>query len=349
MNKSILITGGCGMIGKNLIKYLLNDSKVEKITVFDNFISSNKQEFEKFIEKYNTKNIVILHEFDICDTKNMEFVKLNFPFDEIYHLASLASPVFYKKFPIETLNTGYQGTKNILEIVRYQSSKGLGSTQNRKIKVLFSSTSEVYGDPKISPQHENYYGYVNSFGERSSYDESKRIAETLCYTYINHFKLDVKIARIFNTYGPEMMLNDGRIITECIRNLMNDTTLKIYGDGNQTRSITYVLNTVNMLVKLMASDSNTPVNIGNNEELTINEIVNITEKVYQDYVEIFGCEYSLNKDTKIKLKKEYVPLTQNDPLKRCPCLERNKKILGEEKYISIRDGIFSTIEYFFDN
>jgi len=338
MSKNILITGCCGMIGKNLIKHLLNDPDVEKITGFDNFISSNKQDFEKFIKKYDTKNKVVFFEYDITDLEKM--TNDNFNFDEIYHLASLASPPFYKKYPIETLQVGYLGTKYILDIAKRCNAK-----------VLFSSTSEVYGDPEITPQHENYYGYVNSFGVRSSYDESKRVAEALCYTYIKEFGLDVKIARIFNTYGPGMMLNDGRIVTETIKSLMNNTTLKIYGDGLQTRSVCYVSNTVNMLVKLMASNCNIPVNIGNNEELTINKIVDTIEEVYKDYIDSIDIIYPANenRNVKIKLKKEYIPLTQDDPLKRCPCLKRNKEILGEEKYISIRDGIFSTIEYFLDN
>ena len=333
MSKKILITGGCGFLGKGTIKHLLNVLDVEKITVFDNFISSNKQDFDNFIKKYDTENKVVFFEYDITDLEKMTFVKYNFQFDEIYHLAGIASPPFYKKYPIETLNVGYLGTKYILDIAK-----------EHKSKVLFTSTSEVYGDPNVSPQHEDYYGYVNSFGLRSSYDESKRVAEALCYTYIKEYNLNVKIARIFNTYGQHMMLNDGRIITECIRNLINNTTLKIYGDGQQTRSITYVSNTVNMLVRLMASNCNIPVNIGNNEELTINEIVNIIERVYNDYIR---WKYPAN-ENKIKLKKEYVPLTQNDPLKRCPCLKRNKEILGEEKYIFMRDGIKNTIEYFIE-
>ena len=330
MSKNILITGGGGFIGVNLIKYLLNDTAVGKITVFDTFISSNKQDFQKFKNKYDPENEKILFfEYDITNSDKMSFVKKNFNFNEIYHLASLASPLFYKKYPIETLQVGYLGTKYILDIAK-----------EHKAKVLFSSTSEVYGNPEISPQHENYYGCVNSFGERSSYDESKRIAEALCYTYIKQYNVDVKIARIFNTYGENMMINDGRIVTQTIKSLLNNTTLQIYGTGEQTRSIIHVSNTVNMLVKLMESNCNIPVNIGNNEELTINKIVDTIEEVYNDYI---------YKDVKIKLKREYIPLTQDDPLKRQPCLKRNKEILGEQKYISIKDGIFSTILYFFDN
>lgn len=323
------------MIGKNLIKYLLNDSTVEKIMVFDNFITSNDDDFQKFKNKYDTESKVLLFAYDITDVKSMTFVKLNFPFDEIYHLASLASPIFYKKFPLETLDVGYIGTKNILEIARYQNSKGVKFTQNRNVKILFSSTSEVYGDAQVSPQHENYYGNVNCFGERSSYDESKRVAEALCYTYLKSYGVNVKIARIFNTYGPHMLLNDGRIITEVIRHLKNESTLTIYGDGEQTRSICYVKDTVDMLVKLMASDCNEPVNIGNNQERTINETVNMIEKVWN---EMFNDGTQLN--------RVYKPLTQNDPLQRKPCLEFNKQVLGEIEYTSFEEGIKETIKYF---
>jgi nucleoside-diphosphate-sugar epimerase len=335
MSKNILITGGGGMIGKNLIKHLLNDSTVEKIMVFDNFITSNDSDFQKFKNKYDTESKVLLFAYDITDVKSMTFVKLNFPFDEIYHLASLASPIFYKKFPLETLDVGYIGTKNILEIARYQNSKGVKFTQNRNVKILFSSTSEVYGDAQVSPQHENYYGNVNCFGERSSYDESKRVAEALCYTYLKSYGVNVKIARIFNTYGPHMLLNDGRIITEVIRHLKNESTLTIYGDGEQTRSICYVKDTVDMLVKLMASDCNEPVNIGNNQERTINETVNMIEKVWN---EMFNDGTQLN--------RVYKPLTQNDPLQRKPCLEFNKQVLGEIEYTSFEEGIKETIKYF---
>jgi UDP-glucuronate decarboxylase len=328
--KNILITGGGGFIGRNLIQHLYLDTVVNKIICIDNFITSNKLDFIEFHKKFSDK--VILYSYDITKYNIIEYLISDLQYnnvvtiDEIYHLASLASPPFYKKYPIETLDVGYLGTKNILEIAR-----------KHKSKVLFSSTSEVYGDAKVSPQDENYYGNVNSFGERSCYDESKRVAEALCYTYIKEFGVDIKIARIFNTYGPHMMLNDGRIITECIRHLMNNTTLTIFGDGTQTRSICYVNDTVNMLVKLMNSSCNSPVNIGNNQELNINDTVKIIEKIW----------INMNKDNH-NIKIQYVPLTQNDPLQRKPCLELNKQVLGETKYTSFEDGIRNTIKYFLE-
>lgn len=337
--KNILITGGGGFLGRNLIEFLFKYQNINKIIVLDNFITSDKTTFIKFQQQFETS--VLLYSYDITNSELIDFLVKDLKIqgintlDEIYHLASLASPPFYKKYPIETLDVGYIGTKNMLELAKLYDSK-----------ILFASTSEVYGDALISPQHEDYYGNVNSFGERSCYDESKRVAEALCYTYLKSYGVDVKIARIFNTYGPHMLLNDGRIITECIKHLKNGTTLTIYGDGNQTRSICHVLNTVDMLIKLMGLDYNDPVNIGNNEELTINEIVDTIEEVYNDYIDSINIGINNNK---IILKKQYVPLTQNDPLKRQPCLKLNKNVLGEQRYISIRDGILSTIEYFFDN
>lgn len=326
MTKVILITGGGGFIGRNLIKYLNQnetDNKI-KIIVVDNFTSSDRDEFYKFIKDHRN---IILYDMDISNMSfnyELESFIRGTKIDYIYHLASIASPPLYKMLPLETLDTNYIGTKNVLELAKRHDSK-----------LLYASTSEVYGDPSISPQHEDYYGNVNSFGDRACYDISKRIGETLCYNYIQKFGLNIKIARIFNTYGPGMKLDDGRIITETIRHLINNTEMTIYGDGNQTRSCCYIDDTLDMLVKLMESDCNIPVNIGNNQELTVNEIVDIIEKVYQKYI-----------NHNAKLNKKYIPLTQNDPLKRRPCLKRNNEILGERDYVSIEDGILFTIRYF---
>jgi UDP-glucuronate decarboxylase len=327
--KNIIITGGAGFIGKNIIKKIVNMETTKTIIILDNFITSDKIEFLSFIKKYDEKKILFLN-CNICNHNILEIVMRELvdknisSIDEIYHLASLASPPFYKKNPLETLDVGYIGTKNMLELAKIYSSK-----------LLFTSTSEVYGDALISPQNENYYGNVNCFGERSSYDESKRVGEALCYTYINIYNIDVKIARIFNTYGPHMLLNDGRIITEVISNLINDTTLTIYGDGEQTRSCSYIDDTVLMLIDLMSTNTNTPVNIGNNQERTINETVEIIVKIWN---ELF--------DDDKKIKIQYKELTQNDPLQRQPCLKLNKEILGEINRTNFEDGIRETIKYF---
>jgi UDP-glucuronate decarboxylase len=326
MTKVILISGGCGFMGVNLIKTICKSAS--EIIVLDNFITSDPDQFDTFksnILQFNHEIKITLFDFDITNPKMIPFIKERYSIiNEIYHLASLASPIAYKKYPLQTLDTGYIGTKNMLELAYYYNSK-----------LLLASTSEVYGDPDISPQTESYYGNVNSFGDRSSYDESKRVAEALCYTYINKYNLDVKIARIFNTYGPGMSINDGRIVTEVIKHLICGTELTIFGDGNQTRSCCFVDDTVNMLVKLMASKCNIPVNIGNNKELTINSTVDIIEKIYQD-----------NFDKKCKLKKIYVKLTQDDPLIRQPCLKLNRQILGEYQYTSFEEGIKEIIKYF---
>lgn len=328
--KNVLITGGGGFLGRNLIEFLVKYQRINKIIVLDNFITSEKKTFIDFQQQFNDK--VILYSYDITNTELITFLvhdfkTLDIHIDEIYHLASLASPPFYKKYPLETLDVGYLGTKNMLELAKLYNSK-----------ILFASTSEVYGDALVSPQHENYYGNVNSFGARSCYDESKRVAEALCYTYLKSFGVDVKIVRIFNTYGPHMLLNDGRIITECIKHLMNKTTLTIYGDGNQTRSCCFAQDTIRMMTKLMSSSYNDPVNVGNNEERTINQTVALVNKVWNEM-------YNLNDNLNI----QYVELTQNDPLQRKPCLNLNKQVLGEINYTCFEDGIRQTIEYFISN
>jgi nucleoside-diphosphate-sugar epimerase len=343
--KNIILTGGCGFIAKNLILDLLKReqdydnelTKINKIICMDTFISSSETSFFTFLQQIKILigeegiDKIHLYKIDISDTMRFKSAIVNleekfdiYKIDEIYHLASIASPVLYKQYPLETMDCGYIGTKNVLEIAKTHGAK-----------VLFCSTSEVYGDAEQSPQKESYYGNVNSFGVRSSYDESKRIAEALCYTYINKYKVDVKIARIFNTYGPYMMLNDGRIVTECIKSLMLGTVLNIFGDGQQTRSICNVDDTVDMLIKLMDSKCNEPVNIGNNIELTVNDIVKTIEKVYQESI-----------DKSKYLKIQYLPLTQNDPLQRRPDLSFNKEILGSREYVSIEEGIRKTILHF---
>jgi len=321
--KNILITGGCGFIGKNLILNLLNRPEIGNIISLDNFISSNEFDFINFKQTYDTKNV--LQYYNINITK-YDFQNLDLKIDEIYHLASIASPPLYKKYQIETLDVGYIGTRNVLEYAK---------TNN--IKVLFASTSEIYGDAKINPQNENYYGNVNCFGARSCYDESKRIGEALCHTYINNYNMDIKIARIFNTYGEFMKLDDGRIITEAIKSLIYDQPLNIHGTGFQTRSCCYVKDTVYLLIKLMDSPHREPINIGNNIEMSVIDTINIIQQVYKNNIDQFAS-----------IKYKYIPLTQDDPLQRQPCLKRNKQLLGDTCYTSFENGISNTIKYFYD-
>jgi UDP-glucuronate decarboxylase len=330
MTKTILITGGGGFIGKNLIRSILNSQTASTIVVLDIFRSSRQDEFVHFVQSHGYSERILLYTYDITNDVAMKGLVNDLAdngihmVDEIYHLASLASPPLYKKYPLETLDVGYIGSKNVLDLARHYLAK-----------VLFTSTSEVYGDALISPQSESYYGNVNTVGERSCYDESKRIAETLCYTYAGLYGLDVKIARIFNTYGPHMLLEDGRIITEVIRNLKEGTPLVVYGDGRQTRSCCFVEDTVTMLRKLMASDASAPVNVGNDEERTILETVEAVERVWLSLY-----------PTRSRLKMVFRERTQNDPLQRRPCLAFQKEVLGETVYTPFEEGIRRTIAYF---
>lgn len=313
--KAILITGGAGFIGKNLILYLrskdINESR--QIIVIDNFKTSSRKDFESFVNNLDVK----LYESDINITEPNVFSMLeNVQIDQVYHLASIASPPLYKKFPLDTLDVGYIGTRNVMTFAI-----------QAKARVLFASSSEVYGEADISPQHEDYYGNTNVFGERSSYDCSKRIGEALMYTFQKSFGADIRIARIFNTYGPHMNLDDGRLITEIIKSILFKKPMIIYGDGAQTRSMCFVTDTVSMLYRLMNSSCNTPVNIGNNNEMSVMDIT----RSFSDSV---------------KIEYEYRPLTQNDPLHRCPDLTKNKDAIGLTEYTSLADGLSKTLEYF---
>ncbi len=305
MIKNIIITGGCGFIGVHLINFLLKTNNI-KIIVIDNYSTG--------------KNIIIspnVNYFFCCASK-INQLNINTKIHEIYHLASIASPKLYNKKMEETLLCGYEITKEVLKFAVKHSSK-----------VLFASSSEIYGEPTVNIQHEEYFGNVNSFGPRSCYDESKRVGETLMYIYKQKYNLDIKIARIFNTYGENMNINDGRIITEIIKCALYDNTLYIHGNGNQTRSFCYIKNTVNLLVKLMDSDCQEPVNIGNDIEITINCLIDIFQNISGK-----------------KIKKQYISLIQNDPLQRKPDLTKCKKICGEIEYTSLEKGLMKMYCYY---
>lgn len=325
--KTIVITGGCGFIGFNLMLRLLKDfSHSSVIVLVDNFITSNKTKIQRFLDTYTGECKIKLIHGDICSLSVLQQIKDRITsIDEIYHLASLASPPFYKKFPIGTLDVGYIGTKNVLDLVVHY-----------KCKMLYTSTSEVYGDAIEHPQKETYYGNVNTVGDRSCYDESKRIGETLIYTYTKLYDLDTRIVRIFNTYGPHMSIADGRIVTEIMRGVILGKTLTIFGDGNQTRSLSFVDDTIEMMLGVMNGSYKDPVNVGNDQEVTINELVDACLQVYKDYYK---------KEATMKIV--HTSIDKDDPKVRRPCLELNKQILGNNLLkISLYDGLLKTLLHF---
>lgn len=311
---SILVTGGAGFIGKNLILYLVAADENCDIIVLDNFKTSSRSEFDKFA--INIKNVT-LYECDIINSEIWQTISLK-SIKQIYHLASIASPILYKKSPLDTLDVGYIGTRNVLEYAAANNST-----------VLFASSSEIYGEANVSPQPEEYYGNTNTVGERSSYDCSKRVGEALMYTFNTEYNVDIRIARIFNTYGPHMNLIDGRFVTEVIKSIIKKTPLTVYGDGTQKRSFCYISDTVSMLYKLMQSRCVTPVNIGCDDEVEIKKIIENLQYESGGTIDIV-----------------YAPLTQNDPLHRCPNLLKNKSTLGDTKYTELRDGLSLTLAYF---
>ena len=305
--KKILITGGSGFLGSHLCKKLLNSKN--HILCVDNYFTSTK------------KNISHL-----LDYSNFEIIRhdITFPFyvevDEIFNLACPASPIHYQKDPVQTIKVNVVGAINML-----------GLAKRTKAKILQSSTSEVYGNPKISPQNESYWGNVNPIGIRSCYDEGKRAAETLFFDYHRQHKVPIKVARIFNTYGPNMALNDGRVISNFIFQCLSNKPITVYGDGSQTRSFCYVDDLIDGLIKLMNSNKNVigPINLGNPVELTIKEIAETIKEL-------------TNSRSKIIYKK----LPEDDPMKRKPDISLAKKLLKWNPRVSLKEGLTKTIEYF---
>ena len=316
MPKVIIVTGGAGFLGRNLCSKLLQDEN-NRVICIDNLVTGRTRNITEFTENFRFRFI----EQDITDPcfsttfADMLPVKV----DEIYHLACIASPPKYKEYSIETLMTSFVGTKNVLDLAKRYGSK-----------VLFTSTSEVYGDPLVHPQPEEYFGNVNTFGERSCYDEGKRVAESLIYEYRRKFSLDAKIVRIFNTYGPYMDIDDGRVITNFIKQIIANKPLIIYGDGTQGRSFCYVDDMIDGLFRLMNSVEHGPMNIGNpNTEFTLNELVGQFEG-------ILGR----------KLKVAYIEATENDPKQRKPIIEKAQRLLGWAPAVGLTEGLKKTMMYF---
>ncbi|BAZ26141.1 NAD-dependent epimerase/dehydratase [Kalymmatonema gypsitolerans NIES-4073] len=301
----ILVTGGAGFIGSHLIDRLISEG--HEIICLDNFYTGRKGNILKWLDHPYFE--MIRH--DITEPIRLEV-------DQIYHLACPASPVHYQYNPVKTVKTNVMGTLNML-----------GLAKRVKARILLASTSEVYGDPEVHPQSEEYWGNVNPIGIRSCYDEGKRIAETLTFDYYRQNKVDVRVARIFNTYGPRMLENDGRVVSNLVVQALRGIPLTVYGEGLQTRSFCYVSDLVDGLMRLMNNDYIGPVNLGNPDEYTILELA----KTVQDLV---------NPDAQIKFE----PLPSDDPRRRRPDITRAKTWLNWEPTIPLQEGLKLTVEDF---
>ena len=302
-----LVSGAAGFIGSHLCERLLADGG--EVVALDNLITGARRN----IEHLERKSKFTFREFDV--TKPVE---VGGKFDHVWHLASLASPKFYLAHPIETLESGSTATRNMLEIARRDGAR-----------FLITSTSECYGDPLEHPQVETYWGNVNPVGLRSCYDESKRYAEALTMAYHRTFGVRTNIARIFNTYGPRMALNDGRVVPAFMDQALRKQPLTVFGEGKQTRSFCYVSDMVEGLVRLGNSEERFPVNLGNPVELTILEFA-------QRIGRLMGIEAPI----------VHEPLPSDDPKQRQPNIAKAKKLLGWEPKVNLEDGLRETVEYF---
>jgi len=300
-----LVTGGAGFLGSHLIDKLIE--RGEKVICIDNLSTGNINNISHLLEHDSFEFI----EHDVINP-------IKVTCDRIWHLACPASPIQYQKDPIKTTKTSFLGTYNML-----------GIALANRARFLFASTSEVYGDPEVSPQCEGYKGSVNTIGTRSCYDEGKRVAESLCFDYLRTHNLEIRIARIFNTYGPRMSKNDGRVISNFIcQSLMNES-LTVFGEGNQTRSFCYVDDLIEGFLKIMESNSTGPINLGNPNEFTINELAKMIKNKINNKLEI-----------------TYKELPEDDPKQRNPDISKAKKELNWEPKHNLDKGLDLTIKYF---
>jgi len=302
----ILVTGGAGFLGSHLCEVLLG-LKADVICL-DNFFSGSKDNIRHLSGHpyFEAIRHDVIHPF---------FVEV----DKVYHLACPASPIHYQQNPIKTVKTNVMGTINML-----------GLAKRTGARILLASTSEVYGDPEVHPQIESYWGHVNPIGPRSCYDEGKRLAETLATDYHRQNRVDIRIARIFNTFGPRMAIKDGRVVSNFIVQALRGEPLTVYGEGNQTRSFCYVSDLIDGLHRLMeADDPEGPVNLGNPVEFTILELAELVLKL-----------------TKSRSPVIHRPLPQDDPTQRCPDISLARRALGWEPKVKLEEGLRLTIDYF---
>jgi len=307
IRKRSLVTGGAGFLGSHLCKRLLDEG--HNVLCADNLYTGTKDNVR-----------------DLLDDPNFEFMRhdITFPLyvevDEIYNLACPASPIHYQHDPVQTTKTSVHGAINML-----------GLAKRVKAKIFQASTSEVYGDPKVHPQTEDYWGHVNPIGQRACYDEGKRCAETLCFDYQRQHGLQIKVGRIFNTYGPNMSPNDGRVVSNFIVQALQGQPITIFGDGSQTRSFCYADDLIEAFIRIMNTpdDFTGPVNLGNPNEFTIAELAELVIEL-----------------TSSKSKIDYQPLPSDDPRQRCPDIGMAKKYLDWSPTIELREGLMRTIPFF---
>lgn len=301
----ILVTGGAGFIGSHLIDRLMKAG--EEVICLDNFFTGRKHNLSHWM---NSPNFELIRH-DVTEPIRIEA-------DQIYHLACPASPVHYQYNPVKTIKTNVMGTMHML-----------GLAKRVQARFLLASTSEVYGDPEVHPQSEDYRGNVNPIGPRSCYDEGKRVAETLAFDYHRQNKVDIRVARIFNTYGPRMLENDGRVVSNFVVQALKGDSITVYGDGSQTRSFCYVSDLVDGLMRLMNGDCIGPVNLGNPEEYTVLELA---QKI----------QAMVNPNAEIQLK----PLPLDDPRRRRPDITLAQKALHWNPTVPLTEGLNRTIEDF---
>jgi UDP-glucuronate decarboxylase len=306
-DRRVLVTGGAGFIGAHLCKRLLD--RGDEVLCVDNFYTGSRRNVQHLLDN----PLFELMRHDICFPLYVEV-------QEIFNLACPASPIHYQLDPVQTTKVSVHGAINML-----------GLAKRVKAKILQASTSEVYGDPSVHPQEESYWGNVNPIGPRSCYDEGKRCAETLFFDYRRQHDLPIKVARIFNTYGPGMQPHDGRVVSNFIVQALSNQDITIYGEGNQTRSFCYVDDLVDGLIRLMGTsgDVTGPVNLGNPAEFTIRELADLV-------IDLTGSSSRII----------FRPLPQDDPRQRCPDISKARELLGWKPTVALRDGLLKTISYF---